>query len=319
MQKSSSLGIIALILGVITCIAFITQYMPTNDESVVEFYNKDVDGAKFDFNCMSPCASYIQSAHVEKYDGSSTQNVYYYVRWHDGNYITFTKTYWLHVTLQEPLSSGSYIYVYCRVAANSGSREISIYDTTKTTKYGSYSPLNSAWGLIKIEITGFTGNITSFMIHGSGGDYQRLYVDYVYGEDAMCHQPTVAQWHDQYGNVVSNYSINVYYNITTTSNINTTNLWLDASIYNNVTFQNGSEWYTTLLYNDITQVPATNTFVAWYSPIFAMPPAPPFPATHIIMSLTFQTTVSGTILGSDQWVVHEESFPNIRQIHFYWY
>ena len=313
--------ILALVISAIVIIA------PALNPPCCQIGNDMESSATVETN--SGCTSCLSSAEIwefENYPGDYSDldfvsDVTNHVKWQDGWYISFNKNYLLRVHLNKYLDKGDMIVIYAKWNTVPAIKSASIY-LTNGTKVGG-GDVFSHWNYYTLNITGNIPPTNTFdiVINGGNPSSNQIKIDKVKCMEGEP-EPPEPTWRDPYTGVpIYNYSVNFNYMVTVDGNVDTSEVYLDLEIRQNVTDDNAANAtiHATLFEMETIHVSAVNTSLHYESSVVSIIDHAIAGTDNITIRINVDATAYGKIEGTQSWIVIAKTYISLREINAWWY
>ncbi len=252
---------------------------------------------------------------TDPWDIEFVEDVTYLVKYQDGYYKSFNKDYLLKVYFNKNLENGDIIRLYARFNTVPDIKNVTILDINFDTVGG--GEVFAQWDYYDLTIDNVTSPQSVFYlsVDGSNPSSQNIRIDLV-----KCAFGEKPDWRDDEGDVVKDYMVEIYYEVTATGNIDTDNVYLEIKLEEEiVNTLTDDHIRTRLIENELIKVGSFGTAETFSSRILSVIDHASAGVDNITININVYVEVTGKIIGSDDWVAIEESFDSVRSIPLSWY
>lgn len=244
-----------------------------------------------------------------------------YVKWQDGWYVSYNKHYFLRVYFNTDLEAGDMIVIYAKWNTVPAIKGASIY-LTNGTKVGGGEVLTK-WKYYYLNITSTIPPTSVFdiVINGANPSSQNIRIDKVKCQEGEPLPPQPA-WRDpETGTPIYNYQVNFNYLVTVAGNVNTSEVYLDLEMWQNVTDDNAGNAtiFSSLLEKTTIHVTTINASVYYASTPVSMLDHGIVGTDNITIRVDVKAIVYGQIEGTGSWISIAKLYLSLREVKAWWY
>jgi len=249
-------------------------------------------------------------------------NSLYYIKYWDWSWASNTNKYLTNIRFPDNLEDGCVLEFYGKYKGSSQSLPWHIAITAPndpSTVYGTFLFQSSNWQWFNITLNlPSPTNEFDIIINPHAKRHSRLYINFV---NAKCEDVTDIGWHDLEGFKINNYTLSVWYNVTATDDVNSSNVWMELSANATYLFTNLTIWKSSFIIDELFQVQSLNTTYQWDSHDINLPKGPPSNGENeIIILIDFHVEIFGSVDNTfDEWLYYYRDYPMLRNTTIYWY